>query len=71
MLLLYATELSNNLECRVLNNLILGGYKSLPHLIAKNTDYLIDSISMRMKHLDLYPNTPQVGFTQMRHGDCI
>lgn len=39
---------------------VTGGYKSLPHLIAKNTDYLIDSISLRMKHLDLYPNTPQV-----------
>jgi hypothetical protein len=37
----------------------IGEYTSLPQLIAKNTDYLIDSISMRMKHLGLYPNTPQ------------
>lgn len=35
-------------------------YPSLPALIARNTDYLIDSISMNMKYLSLYPSTPQV-----------
>jgi hypothetical protein len=45
-----------------------GEYTSLPQLIAKNTDYLIDSISMRMKHLGLYPNTPQVLHAILEYG---
>jgi hypothetical protein len=45
-----------------------GEYTSLPQLIARNTDYLIDSISMRMKHLGLYPNTPQVLHAILEYG---
>src|SRR3989344_7830536 len=62
--LLYACAvccgLPTTMRLRVLSSNELGEYTSLPQLIAKNTDYLIDSISMRMKHLGLYPNTPQV-----------
>jgi len=36
------------------------GYDSLPVLIQKNVDYIIDTIIMNMKFLHIYPQTPQV-----------
>lgn len=35
-------------------------YTSVPELIAKNTDYLIDTIIHHLRHLEEYPNTPQI-----------
>ena len=32
----------------------------LEMLIQENSDYLVDSISLRLRHLDYYPRSPEV-----------
>ncbi|XP_003983528.2 TELO2-interacting protein 1 homolog [Felis catus] len=36
------------------------GYDSLRHLINQNSDYLVNGISLNLRHLSLHPHTPKV-----------
>ncbi|XP_034497737.1 TELO2-interacting protein 1 homolog isoform X2 [Ailuropoda melanoleuca] len=36
------------------------GYDSLQHLINQNSDYLVNGISLNLRHLSLHPHTPKV-----------
>uniref|UniRef100_A0A8C0SZD6 TELO2-interacting protein 1 homolog n=2 Tax=Canis lupus TaxID=9612 RepID=A0A8C0SZD6_CANLF len=36
------------------------GYYSLQHLINQNSDYLVNGISLNLRHLSLHPHTPKV-----------
>jgi hypothetical protein len=35
-------------------------YRDVPDLIRKNADYLVDSVSRNLRHLDLNPTAPDV-----------
>lgn len=44
-------------------------YNSTEELIAKNVDYLINSISLNLRHINLNPRTPAVLNAMLQYGD--
>nr|XP_004666737.2 TELO2-interacting protein 1 homolog [Jaculus jaculus]XP_045011789.1 TELO2-interacting protein 1 homolog [Jaculus jaculus] len=46
------------------------GYDSLQHLINQNSDYLVNGISLHLRHLALHPHTPQVLEVMLRNSDA-
>lgn len=46
------------------------GYDSLPHLINQNADYLVNGISLNLRHLSLHPHTPKVLEVMLRNSDA-
>ena len=44
-------------------------YKSIEELIARNVDYLINTISLNLRHLNLNPDTPAVLNAMLHYGD--
>uniref|UniRef100_A0A8D2JTU2 TELO2-interacting protein 1 homolog n=1 Tax=Theropithecus gelada TaxID=9565 RepID=A0A8D2JTU2_THEGE len=46
------------------------GYNSLQHLINQNSDYLVNGISLNLRHLSLHPHTPKVLEVMLRNSDA-
>ncbi|XP_058535536.1 TELO2-interacting protein 1 homolog isoform X1 [Ochotona princeps] len=46
------------------------GYESLQHLINHNSDYLVNGISLNLRHLTLHPHTPKVLEVMLRNSDA-
>ncbi|XP_055977188.1 TELO2-interacting protein 1 homolog [Sorex fumeus] len=46
------------------------GYDSLQHLINQNSDYLVNGISLNLRHLSLHPQTPKVLEVMLRNSDA-
>lgn len=46
------------------------GYDSLQHLINHNSDYLVNGISLNLRHLSLHPHTPKVLEVMLRNSDA-
>ncbi|XP_045688729.1 TELO2-interacting protein 1 homolog [Phyllostomus hastatus] len=46
------------------------GYDSLRHLINQNSDYLVNGISLNLRHLSLHPHTPKVLEVMLRNSDA-
>uniref|UniRef100_A0A8C6W5R6 TELO2 interacting protein 1 n=1 Tax=Nannospalax galili TaxID=1026970 RepID=A0A8C6W5R6_NANGA len=46
------------------------GYDSLQHLINQNSDYLVNGISLNLRHLTLHPHTPKVLEVMLRNSDA-
>ncbi|XP_012610445.2 TELO2-interacting protein 1 homolog isoform X2 [Microcebus murinus] len=46
------------------------GYGSLQHLINQNSDYLVNGISLNLRHLALHPHTPKVLEVMLRNSDA-
>ncbi|XP_037020545.2 TELO2-interacting protein 1 homolog isoform X2 [Artibeus jamaicensis] len=46
------------------------GYDSLQHLINQNSDYLVNGISLNLRHLSLHPHTPKVLEVMLRNSDA-
>ncbi|XP_035154470.3 TELO2-interacting protein 1 homolog isoform X2 [Callithrix jacchus] len=46
------------------------GYDSLQHLINQNSDYLVNGISLNLRHLALHPHTPKVLEVMLRNSDA-
>ncbi|XP_047397176.1 TELO2-interacting protein 1 homolog [Sciurus carolinensis] len=46
------------------------GYDSLQHLINENSDYLVNGISLNLRHLALHPHTPKVLEVMLRNSDA-
>ncbi|XP_054996340.1 TELO2-interacting protein 1 homolog [Sorex araneus] len=46
------------------------GYESLQHLINQNSDYLVNGISLNLRHLSLHPQTPRVLEVMLRNSDA-
>ncbi|XP_049635097.1 TELO2-interacting protein 1 homolog [Suncus etruscus] len=46
------------------------GYDSLRHLINQNSDYLVNGISLNLRHLSLYPQTPKVLEVMLQNSDA-
>lgn len=44
-------------------------YKSIEELIASNVDYLINSISLNLRHINLNPETPAVLNAMLHYGN--
>lgn len=44
-------------------------YESIEDLIAKNVDYLINAISLNLRHIKLNPDTPAVLNSMLLYGD--
>jgi hypothetical protein len=44
-------------------------YKSIEELIARNVDYLINTISLNLRHINLNPDTPAVLNAMLQFGD--
>ncbi|XP_006881579.1 PREDICTED: TELO2-interacting protein 1 homolog [Elephantulus edwardii] len=45
------------------------GYESLQHLINQNSDYLVNGISLNLRHLAQHPHTPKVLEVMLRNSD--
>lgn len=45
------------------------GYDSPQHLINQNSDYLVNGISLNLRHLSLHPHTPKVLEVMLRNSD--
>ncbi|XP_028745080.1 TELO2-interacting protein 1 homolog [Peromyscus leucopus] len=46
------------------------GYDSVQHLINQNSDYLVNGISLNLRHLALHPHTPKVLEVMLRNSDA-
>ncbi|XP_027277054.1 TELO2-interacting protein 1 homolog [Cricetulus griseus] len=46
------------------------GYDSVQHLINENSDYLVNGISLNLRHLALHPHTPKVLEVMLRNSDA-
>lgn len=46
------------------------GYDSLQALINQNSDYLVNGISLNLRHLSLHPHTPKVLEVMLRNSDA-
>ncbi|XP_057559224.1 TELO2-interacting protein 1 homolog isoform X3 [Hippopotamus amphibius kiboko] len=46
------------------------GYDSLQHLINQNSDYLVNGISLNLRHLSLHPHTPKVLEVMLQNSDA-
>lgn len=46
------------------------GYNSVQHLINQNSDYLVNGISLNLRHLALHPHTPKVLEVMLRNSDA-
>nr|XP_010959048.1 TELO2-interacting protein 1 homolog [Camelus bactrianus]XP_045376908.1 TELO2-interacting protein 1 homolog [Camelus bactrianus] len=46
------------------------GYESLQHLINQNSDYLVNGISLNLRHLSLHPHTPKVLEVMLQNSDA-
>ncbi|XP_045384558.1 TELO2-interacting protein 1 homolog isoform X1 [Lemur catta] len=46
------------------------GYGSLQHLINQNSDYLVNGISLNLRHLAQHPHTPKVLEVMLRNSDA-
>ncbi|KAM9590071.1 TELO2-interacting protein 1 homolog [Trichechus inunguis] len=46
------------------------GYDSLQHLINQNSDYLVNGISLNLRHLAQHPHTPKVLEVMLRNSDA-
>ncbi|XP_058418697.1 TELO2-interacting protein 1 homolog [Diceros bicornis minor] len=46
------------------------GYDSLQHLINQNSDYLVNEISLNLRHLSLHPHTPKVLEVMLQNSDA-
>ncbi|XP_003936418.1 TELO2-interacting protein 1 homolog isoform X1 [Saimiri boliviensis] len=46
------------------------GYDSLQHLINQNSDYLVNGISLNLRHLALHPHTSKVLEVMLRNSDA-
>ncbi|XP_069844423.1 TELO2-interacting protein 1 homolog [Dipodomys merriami] len=46
------------------------GYNSLQQLINQNSDYLVNGISLNLRHLALHPHTPKVLEVMLRNSDA-
>lgn len=46
------------------------GYNSVQHLISQNSDYLVNGISLNLRHLTLHPHTPKVLEVMLRNSDA-
>ncbi|XP_045430634.1 TELO2-interacting protein 1 homolog isoform X2 [Pipistrellus kuhlii] len=46
------------------------GYDSLQQLINQNSDYLVNGISLNLRHLSLHPHTPKVLEVMLRNSDA-
>ncbi|XP_007932847.1 TELO2-interacting protein 1 homolog [Orycteropus afer afer] len=46
------------------------GYNSLQHLINQNSDYLVNGISLNLRHLAQHPHTPKVLEVMLRNSDA-
>lgn len=46
------------------------GYNSLQHLINQNSDYLVNGISLNLRHLSLHPHTPKVLEVMLQNSDA-
>ncbi|XP_062970173.1 TELO2-interacting protein 1 homolog isoform X2 [Cynocephalus volans] len=46
------------------------GYDSPRHLINQNSDYLVNGISLNLRHLALHPHTPKVLEVMLRNSDA-
>ncbi|KAM4842704.1 LOW QUALITY PROTEIN: TELO2-interacting protein 1 homolog [Thomomys bottae] len=46
------------------------GYSSLQQLINQNSDYLVNGISLNLRHLALHPHTPKVLEVMLRNSDA-
>ncbi|XP_049725589.1 TELO2-interacting protein 1 homolog isoform X1 [Elephas maximus indicus] len=46
------------------------GYESLQHLINQNSDYLVNGISLNLRHLAQHPHTPKVLEVMLRNSDA-
>ncbi|XP_069508490.1 TELO2-interacting protein 1 homolog [Ambystoma mexicanum] len=46
------------------------GYNSLLHLINHNSDYLVNEISLQLRHLAEHPHTPRVLEAMLKHSDA-
>ncbi|XP_020028083.1 TELO2-interacting protein 1 homolog isoform X1 [Castor canadensis] len=46
------------------------GYDSLQQLINQNSDYLVNGISLNLRHLALHPHTPKVLEVMLRNSDA-
>lgn len=46
------------------------GYNSVQHLINQNSDYLVNGISLNLRHLALHPHTPKVLEIMLRNSDA-
>jgi hypothetical protein len=44
-------------------------YKSIEELIARNVDYLINTISLNLRHINLNPDTPAVLNAMLKYGE--
>ena len=44
-------------------------YKSIEELIGRNVDYLINTISLNLRHINLNPHTPDVLNAMLQYGD--
>uniref|UniRef100_A0A8D1YX88 TELO2-interacting protein 1 homolog n=1 Tax=Sus scrofa TaxID=9823 RepID=A0A8D1YX88_PIG len=45
-------------------------YDSLQHLINQNSDYLVNGISLNLRHLSLHPHTPKVLEVMLQNSDA-
>nr|XP_058894903.1 TELO2-interacting protein 1 homolog isoform X3 [Kogia breviceps] len=46
------------------------GYDSLQQLISQNSDYLVNGISLNLRHLSLHPHTPKVLEVMLQNSDA-
>lgn len=46
------------------------GYNSVQHLINQNSDYLVNGISLNLRHLSLHPHTPKVLEVMLQNSDA-
>ncbi|XP_040103268.1 TELO2-interacting protein 1 homolog [Oryx dammah] len=46
------------------------GYDSFQHLINENSDYLVNGISLNLRHLSLHPHTPKVLEVMLQNSDA-
>ncbi len=46
------------------------GYESIPDLLSSNADYLVESISSGLRHLDMSPKTPLVLKVTLQHSNA-
>lgn len=46
------------------------GYNSVQHLINQNSDYLVNGISLNLRHLALHPHTPKVLEVMLQNSDA-
>ncbi|KAL6061270.1 TEL2-interacting protein 1 [Balamuthia mandrillaris] len=62
-----AHSLSRSAHATLLRICVACSYASISRLIAANSDYLIDSLCSRLKHLRMYPRAPQVLHAVLRY----